>query len=87
MIGRPTPPTVEELQATLDDRDRCLRSIEGTCEAMGFPRFQKVYHPADQEWVTYDYSVPALVSLMADELRRMREAVIELERANGRGGC
>ena len=32
----------EELQAVLDDRERCLRLIEKTCYAAGFPRFQQV---------------------------------------------
>jgi len=72
--------TPEELQAVLDDRERCLRLIEETCEAAGFPRFQRVYHPADQEWVTYDYSVPALVSLMADQLQRLRDELADLKR-------
>lgn len=72
--------TPEELRAELDDRERCLRLIEETCEAAGFPRFQRVYHPADQEWVTYDYSVPALVSLMADQLQRLRDELADLKR-------
>jgi hypothetical protein len=72
--------TPEELQAVLDDRERCLRLIEETCEIAGFPRFQKVYHPADQDWVTYDYSVPALVSLMADQLQRLRDELADLKR-------
>lgn len=71
--------TPEELQAVLDDRERCLRLIEETCETMGFPRFQKVYNPAEQDWVTYDYSVPALVSLMADQLQRLRDELAVLK--------
>jgi hypothetical protein len=79
--------TAEELQATLEDRERCLRIIEETCAAMGFPRFQRVYHPAEQDHVVYDYSVPALVSLMAAELDRLRGEVLDLRRMGGNGGC